>query len=131
MSDFGDVVFEDETPYSDYARRNQLTDERLNSNDWRQYENPNNIYMPEGRLYNFKRQPVIIPEIRNNGYDRFLTNERPSQQRGVVFDDRRTGYHFGGGTMENDDYSLKPTKQKDPTSNVKNKSGYLRYSTRF
>ena len=85
--------------------------------------------MPEGRLYNFRRKPVNIMEIRNHGYDRFLTNERPSYNGGIVFDDRRTGYHFGGGTMT--DNFDKPRKPKIQGSNMNIDNRTMRYSTRF
>ena len=74
---------------------------------------------------------MIIPEIRNGGYDRFLSNERPSRQGGIVFDDRRTGYNFGGATMDADNFDKKPKKQRDPTSNAKPSQNALRFSTRF
>ena len=87
--------------------------------------------MPEGRLYGYRRKPVEIPEIRNNGYDRFLTKERPSKQGGIIFDDRRTGYDYGGGTMPNDNFDKKTKKPKDSTSNTKPAQNALRFSTRF
>ena len=137
LSDFGRVQFEDETPYSDYSRRNELTNERLSSSNWSEFENQNNIYMPEGRLANFIRQPIQIPEIRTHGYDRYLKNERPSRNGGVVYKDEYTGYNFGGGTMNFDNFDRKPVPENVPTSNnsVKNRirgqSQMIRASTRL
>ena len=135
QNDYGEVQFEDDTPQSDYQRRNQLTDERLHTDRWREYENANNIYQPEGRLMNYRREPVMIPEIRTHGYDRYLPKERPSRNGGVVYKDSRGLYNYSGGTMPNDNFNKNEIAEKDPTSKRQSKSKgdarMMRSSTRF
>jgi hypothetical protein len=101
QSDFGDVIFEDSTPYSDYQRRNQLTNERLHTDLNSEYENTNNIYMPEARLMNFRRKPVRIPEPRMNGYNYGLIGIDPSKEDVLLTSNARTGYNYTD-TMRND-----------------------------
>ena len=112
QNDYGEVQFEDSGPVSDYQRRNQLTNERLHTDRWREYENRNNIYQPEGRLMNYERKPVTIPEIRTHGYDYALPKERPSRNGGVVYKDSRGLYNYSGGTLRNDEFDSKPTKTR-------------------
>ena len=114
QNEFGSIQWEDDTSTSDFQSRNQLTNERLKTDNWSEFENRNNIYHPEGRLLGFNRKAVDIPEIRTNGYDRFLTNVRPSKQGSVLGSDAKTGYNFTG-LMRADRYG-ESAKKSNPTS---------------
>jgi len=135
QNDYGNVQFEDDGPVADYQRRNQLTNERLHTDRWSEYENRNNIYQPESRLYGYERKPVEILELRNHGYDYALKTERPSRNGSVVYKDSRGLYNYSGGTLRNDEFDAKPTKTSDPISKKQSKSKgdtrMLRSSTRF
>jgi hypothetical protein len=93
QNDFGKVNWEEDGYRANYLMSSHLTPEKINSNNWRSYDNPYSIYHPELALARYKFKPTEIPELRTNGYD-FGINSKPSTQSNILYGNKQTGYDF-------------------------------------
>jgi len=116
QNDYGHVPMEDDTYESNNIMSNHFTNEVLHSRKWSEYDNPMNIYQPEHALRRYRPANVVIPEIRNHGYDRFLTNMRPSRNNNNLISDEQTMYGKLGPLMRNDNFDVR--KPRETVNNI-------------
>jgi hypothetical protein len=73
---------------------NHFTPERVNSNNWRSWDNPYSIEHPELELSRYKFRPTQIPELRTDGYSFGLHNVKPSTQGNILYSNKMNGYDY-------------------------------------
>jgi hypothetical protein len=94
QSTFGKVDWEAEGFAGNNLMSGHFTAERVNSSNYRAYDNAYSIYHPELELSRYKSRPVAIPELRTNGYDFGLHNSKPSTQGNILYSNKLNGYDF-------------------------------------
>ena len=108
QSTFGKVDWEAEGFAGNRLMSGHFTPERINSSNYRAYDNPYSIYHPELALSRYKSKPTEIPELRTNGYDFGLHNSKPSTQGNILYGAKQNGYDFKP-LMRDDRYASKGT----------------------
>jgi hypothetical protein len=93
QNNFGKIPFEPEGWAGNKIMSGHFTPERVNSNNWRSYDNPYSIYHPELELERYKFRPTPIPELRNDGYS-FGVLVKPSTQGNILYANKQNGYDF-------------------------------------
>jgi hypothetical protein len=93
QNDFGKINWEEDGMRANYLMSSHFTPEKINSNNWRSYDNPYSIYHPELELSRYKFKPTEIQELRTNGYD-FGINVKPSTQGNILYGNKQNGYDF-------------------------------------
>jgi hypothetical protein len=108
QADFGKVQFEEDGYRANYLMSSHLTPEKINSNNWRSWDNQYSIYHPDLALSRYKFKPTEIPELRNDGFSFGLHNIKPSMQGNILYANNQTGYDFTP-LMRDDRYGSKST----------------------
>ena len=108
QSTYGKVDWEDEGYKSNKIMSGHFTAERVNSNNYKAYDNPYSIYHPELELSRYKFKPTQIPELRNDGFSFGLHNVKPSMQGNIMYGNKQNGYDFTP-LMRDDRYASKAT----------------------
>jgi hypothetical protein len=109
--EFGNIKFEADDPQSNTVMDNHLTNERLTSNRFDEWENNRSLYHPELELSRYRSHPTMIPELRMGGYDYGVNRFRPSQGSNNLIADDKTGYRFSK-FMRDDDFERKTFNNK-------------------
>ena len=94
QSTYGKVDWEEDGTRSNYLMSGHFTPEKINSNNWRSWDNPYSIYHPELELSRYRFRPTEIPELRNDGFSFGLHNIKPSMQGNILYGNKQTGYDF-------------------------------------
>jgi hypothetical protein len=94
QSTFGKVDWEAEGFAGNNLMSGHFTAERVNSSNYRAYDNPYSIYHPELELSRYKSRPVAIPELRNDGFNFGLHNAKPSTEGNILYGNKQNGYDF-------------------------------------
>lgn len=108
QTDFGKVNWEEDGTRSNYLMSGHFTPEKINSSNWKAYDNPYSIYHPELELSRYRFRPTEIPELRNDGFSFGLHNVKPSMQGNILYGNKQTGYDFTH-LMRDDKYASKAT----------------------
>jgi hypothetical protein len=103
QSTFGKVDWEAEGFAGNNLMSGHFTPERVNSSNYRAYDNPYSIYHPELALSRYKSKSTEIPELRNDGFSYGLHNDKPSMQGNILYANKLNGYDFTP-LMKNDKY---------------------------
>jgi hypothetical protein len=108
QNNFGKVQFEEEGFRANKLMSNHFTPERINSSNYKAWDNAFNIEHPELELSRYRFRPVIIPELRNDGFSFGLHNVKPSTQGNILYSNKMNGYDFKP-LMRDDKYGSKST----------------------
>jgi hypothetical protein len=108
QSTFGKVDWEEDGFASNRLMSGHFTAERVNSSNYRAYDNPYSIYHPELALSRYKSKPTEILELRNDGFNFGLHNDKPSMQGNILYGAKQNGYDFKP-LMRDDKYGSKAT----------------------
>ena len=108
QNDFGKVNWEEEGMRANTLMSGHFTPERINSSNYRTYDNPYSIYHPELALSRYKFKPTEILELRNDGFSFGLHNAKPSTQGNILYGNKQNGYDFKP-LMRDDRYAIKAT----------------------
>ena len=108
QSTFGKVDWEEDGMRANRLMSGHFTAERVNSSNYRAYDNPYSIYHPELELSRYKSRPVAIPELRNDGFNFGLHNAKPSTEGNILYANKLNGYNFTP-LMKDDKYGSKAT----------------------
>ena len=87
---------------------NHFTPERVNSSNYKAYDNAYSIFHPELELSRYRFRPVAIPELRNDGFSYGLHNSKPSTQGNILYSNKMNGYDYTP-LMRNDEFGSKAT----------------------
>jgi hypothetical protein len=94
QSTLGKVDWEEDGFRANQLMSGHFTPERINSNNWRSYDNAYSIYHPELELSRYKSRGTPIPELRNDGFSFGLNNVKPSTQGNILYGNKQNGYDF-------------------------------------
>ena len=108
QSTFGKVDWEEDGMRANRLMSGHFTAERVNSSNYRAYDNPYSIYHPELALSRYKSKSTEIPELRNDGFSFGLHNEKPSMQGNILYGNKQNGYEFKP-LIRDDKYASKAT----------------------
>ena len=108
QSTFGKVDWEAEGFAGNNLMSGHFTPERVNSSNYRAYDNPYSIYHPELALSRYKSKSTEIQELRNDGFSFGLHNDKPSMQGNILYGAKQNGYEFTP-LMRGDKYGSKAT----------------------
>ena len=108
QNDFGKVQFEEDGFRANRLMSGHFTAERINSSNYRAYDNPYSIYHPELALSRYKSKPTEIPELRNDGFNFGLHNAKPSTECNILYGNKQNGYDFTK-LIRDDKYASKAT----------------------
>ena len=108
QSTFGKVDWEAEGFAGNNLMSGHFTAERVNSSNYRAYDNPYSIYHPELALSRYKSKSTEIPELRNDGFSYGLHNDKPSMQGNILYGAKQNGYDFTK-LIRDDKYGSKAT----------------------
>ena len=94
QSTLGKVDWEEEGMRANSLMSGHFTPERINSSNYRAYDNPYSIYHPELALSRYKFKPTEILELRNDGFNFGLHNAKPSTECNILYGNKQNGYDF-------------------------------------
>jgi hypothetical protein len=108
QNNFGKIPWEEEGYRANKILSSHFTPERVNSSNYRAWDNPYSVEHPELALSRYKFRGVQIPELRNNGFDFGLHNSKPSTQGNILYSNKENGYDYTP-LMRDDQYGSKAT----------------------
>ena len=91
---FGKIIWEPEGWAGNNLMGNHFTPERVNSSNYRAWDNPYSIEHPELELERYKFKSTEIPELPNDGFNFGLHNSKPSTQGNILYANKMNGYDF-------------------------------------
>ncbi|MEI8136900.1 MAG: hypothetical protein WCH21_06200 [Bacteroidota bacterium] len=108
QNNFGKVDWEEDGYRANQLMSGHFTPERINSSNYRAYDNPYSIEHPELALSRYRFKPTEISELRNDGFSYGLHNVKPSTQGNILYGAKQNGYDFTP-LMRDDKYGSKST----------------------
>jgi hypothetical protein len=105
QNNYGKIDWEEDGYRANKLMSSHFTPERVNSNNWRAFDNPYSIEHPELELSRYKFKPTAIPELRNDGFS-FGVHSKPSTQGNILYSNKLNGYDYTP-LMRDDEYTSK------------------------
>jgi hypothetical protein len=108
QNNFGKIPWEEEGFRANRLMSSHFTAERVNSSNYRAWDNDYSVEHPELELSRYRFKPTHIPELRNDGFNFGLHNAKPSTQGNLLYSNAQNGYNFTP-LMRDDKYGSKAT----------------------